>query len=157
MAIPVVDDVSVMLPSPAETASLYRAGRSSDMLDFMLRCRVQFEMTLPHRVEIPGKRSDGIGYLEQRVRQRLALRRVGGERDRRPAWPRPPAAPQRAMHRSCRSKGRFRSSPAAGAILREAWGPGWVLVGDAGYFKDPSRKRAGGTAINTHALRRSSG
>jgi menaquinone-9 beta-reductase len=41
--------------------------------------------------------------------------------------------------------------------LREAWGPGWVLVGDAGYFKDPSRKRAGGTAINTHALRRSSG
>ena len=34
MAIPVVDDVSV------------------DMLDFMLHCRVQFEMTLPHRVEI---------------------------------------------------------------------------------------------------------
>jgi flavin-dependent dehydrogenase len=21
--------------------------------------------------------------------------------------------------------------------LREAWGPGWALVGDAGYFKDP--------------------
>lgn len=21
--------------------------------------------------------------------------------------------------------------------MREAWGPGWVLVGDAGYFKDP--------------------
>ena len=22
-------------------------------------------------------------------------------------------------------------------LLREAWGPGWALVGDAGYFKDP--------------------
>ena len=22
-------------------------------------------------------------------------------------------------------------------FLREAWGPGWALVGDAGYFKDP--------------------
>ena len=53
------------------------------MLGLVLHCRVQFEVPLPHRVEIPGKRSDGIGYLEQRPRQRLALRRVGGERDRR--------------------------------------------------------------------------
>ena len=41
------------------------------------------------------------------------------------------------MSRQPGSKGRFRSSPAAAAILREAWGPGWALVGDAGYFKDP--------------------
>jgi flavin-dependent dehydrogenase len=33
--------------------------------------------------------------------------------------------------------GRFRSFPGLPAHLRRAHGPGWALVGDAGYFKDP--------------------
>lgn len=31
----------------------------------------------------------------------------------------------------------FRSFPGLPGFLRQAWGDGWVLVGDAGYFKDP--------------------
>jgi flavin-dependent dehydrogenase len=31
----------------------------------------------------------------------------------------------------------FRSFPGQPGRLRQAWGPGWVLVGDAGYWKDP--------------------
>jgi flavin-dependent dehydrogenase len=33
--------------------------------------------------------------------------------------------------------GRFRSWPGRPGYLRRAHGPGWALVGDAGYFKDP--------------------
>jgi flavin-dependent dehydrogenase len=32
---------------------------------------------------------------------------------------------------------RFRSFPGQPGHLRQAWGRGWVLVGDAGYWKDP--------------------
>jgi 2-polyprenyl-6-methoxyphenol hydroxylase-like FAD-dependent oxidoreductase len=32
---------------------------------------------------------------------------------------------------------RLRSFPGAPGFLRRPWGPGWALVGDAGYFKDP--------------------
>jgi len=32
---------------------------------------------------------------------------------------------------------RLRGFAGAPTMLREAWGPGWALVGDAGYFKDP--------------------
>jgi 2-polyprenyl-6-methoxyphenol hydroxylase-like FAD-dependent oxidoreductase len=32
---------------------------------------------------------------------------------------------------------RLRSFPGAPGHLRRCWGPGWALVGDAGYFKDP--------------------
>ena len=32
---------------------------------------------------------------------------------------------------------RFRSFPGRPSHLRRAYGPGWALVGDAGYFKDP--------------------
>lgn len=31
----------------------------------------------------------------------------------------------------------FRSFPGLPGFVREAWGAGWLLVGDAGYFKDP--------------------
>jgi 2-polyprenyl-6-methoxyphenol hydroxylase-like FAD-dependent oxidoreductase len=31
----------------------------------------------------------------------------------------------------------FRRFPGVAGYLRQAWGPGWALVGDAGYFKDP--------------------
>src|SRR4029453_3588394 len=33
--------------------------------------------------------------------------------------------------------GRFRSFPGWHGHLKRAYGPGWALVGDAGYFKDP--------------------
>ncbi len=33
--------------------------------------------------------------------------------------------------------GGFRGTPGLPGFLRKAWGPGWALVGDAGYTKDP--------------------
>lgn len=33
--------------------------------------------------------------------------------------------------------GSLRGFPGEPGFFREAWGPGWALVGDAGYFKDP--------------------
>jgi menaquinone-9 beta-reductase len=34
-------------------------------------------------------------------------------------------------------KERYRGFPGQPGYFRQAWGPGWALVGDAGYFKDP--------------------
>jgi flavin-dependent dehydrogenase len=34
-------------------------------------------------------------------------------------------------------RGPLRGWPGVPGFFREAWGPGWALVGDAGYFKDP--------------------
>jgi 2-polyprenyl-6-methoxyphenol hydroxylase-like FAD-dependent oxidoreductase len=36
------------------------------------------------------------------------------------------------------SPAQLRSFPGLPGYLRRPWGPGWALVGDAGYFKDPS-------------------
>jgi 2-polyprenyl-6-methoxyphenol hydroxylase-like FAD-dependent oxidoreductase len=36
-----------------------------------------------------------------------------------------------------RPDAKLRSFPGTPGFLRRAWGPGWALVGDAGYFKDP--------------------
>ena len=36
-----------------------------------------------------------------------------------------------------RLEGRLWAFAGRRGFLREAWGPGWALVGDAGYFKDP--------------------
>jgi 2-polyprenyl-6-methoxyphenol hydroxylase-like FAD-dependent oxidoreductase len=36
-----------------------------------------------------------------------------------------------------RLDGKLRAFPGAPGFMRRAWGPGWALVGDAGYFKDP--------------------
>jgi len=33
--------------------------------------------------------------------------------------------------------GPMRAYPGVPGFIRQAWGPGWALVGDAGYFKDP--------------------
>jgi 2-polyprenyl-6-methoxyphenol hydroxylase-like FAD-dependent oxidoreductase len=41
----------------------------------------------------------------------------------------------RVMRRT--AAGSFRGFAGHRAFLRPAWGPGWALVGDAGYFKDP--------------------
>jgi 2-polyprenyl-6-methoxyphenol hydroxylase-like FAD-dependent oxidoreductase len=37
----------------------------------------------------------------------------------------------------CRLEGRLRGFPGQPGYLRRPFGPGWALVGDAGYFKDP--------------------
>ncbi|MET1060887.1 MAG: NAD(P)/FAD-dependent oxidoreductase [Nocardioides sp.] len=42
-----------------------------------------------------------------------------------------------------RRVGRFHGWPGAPGHMRRPWGPGWALVGDAGYFKDP---------ISTHGM-----
>lgn len=39
---------------------------------------------------------------------------------------------------ACRFVGPVRSFPGMPGWLRRPWGPGWALVGDAGYFKDPT-------------------
>jgi len=39
--------------------------------------------------------------------------------------------------RSVDRVGRLRSFPGLPGFMRRPWGPGWALVGDAGYFKDP--------------------
>ena len=46
-----------------------------------------------------------------------------------------PEAGRRVL--SARRVGSVRGFPGVRGFLREAWGPGWVLVGDAGFFKDP--------------------
>jgi flavin-dependent dehydrogenase len=42
-----------------------------------------------------------------------------------------------ARARDGRARGRLRGWAGTAGHLRGAWGPGWALVGDAGYFKDP--------------------
>jgi flavin-dependent dehydrogenase len=46
-----------------------------------------------------------------------------------------PTAAQRVADAG--SASRVRGFAGAPAHLRQAWGPGWALVGDAGWFKDP--------------------
>lgn len=36
-----------------------------------------------------------------------------------------------------RRQGRYRGFPGVPGFIRQAWGPGWALVGDASHFKDP--------------------
>jgi menaquinone-9 beta-reductase len=38
---------------------------------------------------------------------------------------------------AARLEGRLRAFAGRRGFLRQAWGPGWALVGDAGFFKDP--------------------
>jgi 2-polyprenyl-6-methoxyphenol hydroxylase-like FAD-dependent oxidoreductase len=54
------------------------------------------------------------------------------------------AAPdQRDRLVDARRVGRFHGWAGATGFVRRPWGPGWALVGDAGYFKDP---------ISTHGM-----
>jgi flavin-dependent dehydrogenase len=39
--------------------------------------------------------------------------------------------------RAGRRHGPIRGFPGLPGVVRRAWGPGWALVGDAGYFRDP--------------------
>jgi 2-polyprenyl-6-methoxyphenol hydroxylase-like FAD-dependent oxidoreductase len=48
------------------------------------------------------------------------------------------AAPElAAVLRSARLDAKLQPFPGTRGFMRRAWGPGWALVGDAGYFKDP--------------------
>jgi flavin-dependent dehydrogenase len=54
------------------------------------------------------------------------------------------AAPDHARRfADARRVGRFHGWPGMPGFVRRPWGPGWALIGDAGYFKDP---------ISTHGL-----
>jgi menaquinone-9 beta-reductase len=53
------------------------------------------------------------------------------------------AAPSVAARVARASSGRFRGFSGIRGYYRQAWGPGWALVGDAGYFRDP---------ITTHGI-----
>jgi 2-polyprenyl-6-methoxyphenol hydroxylase-like FAD-dependent oxidoreductase len=47
------------------------------------------------------------------------------------------SAPLAADIAASRIEGQLAIFAGRRGFLREAWGPGWALVGDAGYFKDP--------------------
>ncbi len=47
------------------------------------------------------------------------------------------AAPELAPAVARGPDAKLRAFPGTPGFLRRAWGPGWALVGDAGYFKDP--------------------
>jgi menaquinone-9 beta-reductase len=46
-------------------------------------------------------------------------------------------APELAAEMTSASVGRCRGFPGQSGFFRRSWGPGWALVGDAAYFKDP--------------------
>ena len=95
------------------------------------------------RVELPPRRrirrDPDQRRRGQRVRRRrrrrgsaaAASRRVppACSPSRRPSWPSASRRPSR-----CRPLRTFTGRP---GHIRRSWGPGWALVGDAGYFKDP--------------------
>lgn len=47
------------------------------------------------------------------------------------------AAPELAAAIRAAAAGPYRGFAGQAGFLRQSWGPGWALVGDAGYFKDP--------------------
>ncbi|HEY2300029.1 MAG TPA: NAD(P)/FAD-dependent oxidoreductase [Jatrophihabitans sp.] len=80
-----------------------------------------------------------VGTTPQRMR---ALRRDGTEHAFATLLS-AAAAPLTQRMAAARPAGRMHGWAAFPGLLRRAWGPGWALVGDAGYFKDP---------ISTHGM-----
>ena len=77
-----------------------------------------------------------------RVRRRHARTACDGCAGRAPtrAFARCSARPRPARPTGVRARRTGRPAPRLGrrpGYLRRSWGPGWALVGDAGYFKDP--------------------
>ncbi|HEX6421504.1 MAG TPA: NAD(P)/FAD-dependent oxidoreductase [Acidimicrobiales bacterium] len=63
------------------------------------------------------------------------------------------AAPDVAARvRRARRVSRFRSFPGLAAFQRQAWGPGWALVGDAGSFMDPTGAHGISSALRDSEL-----
>ena len=96
-----------------------------------------FEIVHPPRPRLGGAPDE---RRPDAARRRLAVRRVDGLQGRRrgqlPQDPRArrPSSPSASAARRARS-----GSPAASVpnFFRKPYGPGWALVGDAGYNKDP--------------------
>ena len=80
--------------------------------------------------------NDGAGLRVRRRRHRPACGRGGTARAATASWPRPrPSLPARVDAAGAADGVRtFTGRP---GFIRRAWGPGWALVGDAGYWKDP--------------------
>ena len=83
----------------------------------------------------------------RRDHARSGCARCGSERSAEDAlrrrcrgWPPPARATGSAAHAG---SGRFHGWAGRAGYVRRPWGPGWALVGDAGYFKDP---------ISTHGM-----
>jgi flavin-dependent dehydrogenase len=86
-----------------------------------------------------GRTGVFVGTTPRRLR---ALRRDGTERAFAALLA--AAAPRLAERvASAAPDGRMHGWAGAAGFMRRAWGPGWALVGDAGYFKDP---------ITTHGM-----
>ena len=58
------------------------------------------------------------------------------------SWPRPTRS-SRPPSRTPRRQARCATFPGRPGFVRRSWGPGWALVGDAGYWKDP---------VSTHGI-----
>jgi 2-polyprenyl-6-methoxyphenol hydroxylase-like FAD-dependent oxidoreductase len=54
--------------------------------------------------------------------------------------------------RRARRVSRFRTFPGMAAFHRQAWGPGWALVGDAGSFMDPTGAHGISSALRDSEL-----
>ena len=80
-----------------------------------------------------------VGAAPQRMR---GLRHLGAEHAFRTLLA-TAAAPLAQRVTAATPAGRMHGWAAHAGYLRRAWGPGWALVGDAGYFKDP---------ISTHGM-----
>ena len=81
-----------------------------------------------------------VGASPQRMR---VLRRDGGTEHAFRTLLATAGAPLAQRVTSATPAGRLHGWAAQPGYLRRSWGPGWALVGDAGYFKDP---------ISTHGM-----
>ena len=125
-------------------AASTRAGRAAGAVLYRLlrrparrRLRVGVRRVGGRRADPDQRRAD----LRLRGHQPRADARAAPRRAPTPPSPTlvAPAAPAFADRRAARPR---RSAGPAGwggvpGFVRRSWGPGWALVGDAGYFKDP--------------------
>ena len=126
-----------------------RAGRRACRTDRLLRDGVDLRLLVGHRRDRlrVGVRPRPRGRVHPDERRAdLRVRRSdseairGGEGEHLGGLPRR-AGPSPAAPRSARGRAppaRLRSFPGMRGYMRQAAGPGWALVGDAGYFKDPT-------------------
>ena len=123
----------VLLGGPLPLPRRWLAGR---------RVRVGLRRRRGRRADPHQRRAD------LRVRQHHAATDAGAAPHRRRAGlhhaARPePLRPGRPRRRCARRPVAIHGWGGAPGYVRQSWGPGWALVGDAGYFKDP---------ITTHGM-----
>lgn len=100
----------------------YGAGAGAGFLPTNLGLTCVFVSTTPDRMRT--LRRDGVEHAFQTLFSRAAPRLAERVKDAVPA-------------------GRMHGWAALPGFVRRSWGPGWALVGDAGYFRDP---------ITTHGM-----